>query len=233
MSNNTITIHLDRIASHLESLGMVKEAHDLDVVSNTLDAAFSICASPYDQYLLNTPASGGEYYSLDIPKDVDPPKEGDNLKLGDVDVVVFSVSTPDEIRKGRGGSVATAMERAGIGWRVNCLPKGHKYLERSADEETKKPGTSRFFSEEELRRKGKEHAEKLYQEYVDSAQGKKTYDKALKAHPDYNKDKDEAQAATKMILEDVGKWFKDKGKSEAEANLWKEALKDKILAGIT
>jgi len=150
-----------------------------------------------------------------------------------VDVVVFSVSTPDEIRKGRGGSVATAMERAGIGWRVNCLPKGHKYLERSADEETKKPGTSRFFSEEELRRKGKEHAEKLYQEYVDSAQGKKTYDKALKAHPDYNKDKDEAQAATKMILEDVGKWFKDKGKSEAEANLWKEALKDKILAGIT
>lgn len=236
MAHQNLIQNLDRIASHLESLGMVKEAHDLDVVSNTIEAAFSTCASSYDKYLLSTPADGGEYYSLDIPKDVDPPKEGDSLKLGDVNVVVFTVSTPDKIRKGRGGPVATAMERAGIGWRVNCLPKGHKYLGCAAGSGTKETGTSktaRFFSQEELRRKGKEHAEKIYKEYVDSARGKKAYDKALKAHPDYNRDKVEADAATDMILEDVGKWLEDKGKSEAEANLWKDSLKGKILAGIT
>jgi len=35
---NHITTSLDKIASHLEYLGMVKEAHDLDVVSNTIEA---------------------------------------------------------------------------------------------------------------------------------------------------------------------------------------------------
>lgn len=38
MSHKTIVHNLDRIASHLESLGMIKEAHDLDVVSNTIEA---------------------------------------------------------------------------------------------------------------------------------------------------------------------------------------------------
>jgi len=33
-----LTTRLDTLASHLESLGMVKEAHDLDVVSNSIEA---------------------------------------------------------------------------------------------------------------------------------------------------------------------------------------------------
>jgi hypothetical protein len=33
-----ITYRLDSLSTHLESLGMIKEAHDLDVVSNTLEA---------------------------------------------------------------------------------------------------------------------------------------------------------------------------------------------------
>jgi len=130
---------LDSIASHIESLGMVKEAHDLDVVSNTIER----------------------------------------------------------------GQIAGRMKVA------------------------------RFFTHDELEKKGQQHAERLYQEYVDSAQGKKTYDKALKAHPDYNRDKDEAEAATKMILEDVGEWLKTKHKSEEMVNLLEEVMKDKILAGIT
>jgi len=222
---------LDSIASRLESIGMVKEAHDLDVVSNTIEAASSIHSPSYEQYLSFTPSSGGEYYTLDIPKDVAPPKEGDKLRLGGVDVVTFDVSTPDEIRKGRGGPVAKSMEAAGIGWRVNCLPKGHEYLTRSAGDSL--PTGHRFFTADELKRKGKEHADKVYQEYVDSAQGKKAYDKALKAHPDYNRDKVEAEAATAMILEDVGKWLKAKDKSEGMVNLLKEVMKDKIFAGIT
>jgi len=92
---------------------------------------------------------------------------------------------------------------------------------------------ARFFSRDELMKKGQEHDDKLYHEYVDSPRGKKAYDKALKAHPGYNTDKAEANAATEMILEDIGVWLGEKGKSEAEVNLWKSSLKDKILAGIT
>jgi DNA-directed RNA polymerase subunit RPC12/RpoP len=43
---------LDKIASHLESLGMVKEAHDLDVVSNTLEATSSLLDEAYIQRVL-------------------------------------------------------------------------------------------------------------------------------------------------------------------------------------
>jgi hypothetical protein len=134
--------HLDSLATHLESMGMMKQAHEVDVVSNTLEA-------------------------------------------------------------------------------------------RTSDPETKAPGTSRFFSADELRKKGRQYADRLYQEYVDSARGKKAYDKALKAHAGYNTDKADADAATVMILEDVGGWLKAMDKSEGEVNLLKEMLKDKILAGIT
>lgn len=41
-----ISERLDRIASHLESLGVVKEAEELDVVSNTLEAGVNSQEKP-------------------------------------------------------------------------------------------------------------------------------------------------------------------------------------------
>jgi len=83
----------------------------------------------YDKYLAYTPvASGGEYFVLHIPVGVIPPKKGDHLIIQNNKVVVQSVATPDDIMRGRGGPVARAMERDGIGYNVNCLPEGHKWL---------------------------------------------------------------------------------------------------------
>jgi 5'(3')-deoxyribonucleotidase len=90
----------------------------------------------YSNYLVNTPKDGGEYYTLRIPKDVVPPQEGVNLNIDGVNLVVFSVSTPEDIAKGRGGPVAKSMIENGIGWSVNCLPNGHEYLRRDRMAET-------------------------------------------------------------------------------------------------
>jgi len=84
----------------------------------------------YTKYVHSTPKSGGEYYTLRIPKDVTPPNEGIHLNIGGIDLVVFSVSTPEDIAKGRGGPVAQSMIENGIGYSVNCLPNNHEYLRK-------------------------------------------------------------------------------------------------------
>jgi 5'(3')-deoxyribonucleotidase len=94
--------------------------------SNTL----SRVSSDYSKYVHSTPKSGGEYYTLRIPKDVTPPNEGIHLNIGGIDLVVFSVSTPEDIAKGRGGPVAKSMVENGIGYSVNCLPNNHEYLRK-------------------------------------------------------------------------------------------------------
>ena len=85
----------------------------------------------YEKYLFHTPEEGGQYYVLHIPKDATPPREGQKLTLKGNPVVVQSVSTPDDIAKGKGGPVARSLEANGIGWSVNCLPEGHEWLEKS------------------------------------------------------------------------------------------------------
>jgi 2'-5' RNA ligase len=90
-------------------------------------------ATDYSKYLYVFPGnSGSEYYTLRIPKESTPPKVGDKLILKGVNVVVQSVSTPEDIAKGRGGPVARSMEENGIGWDVNCLPIGHKWLKSAS-----------------------------------------------------------------------------------------------------
>ena len=85
-------------------------------------------ATDYSKYVNSTPAGGGEYYGLMIPKEATPPEIGDKLVLSGINVVAYSISTPAEIYKGRGAPVARSMEGNGIGWSVNCLPEGHEYL---------------------------------------------------------------------------------------------------------
>ena len=82
----------------------------------------------FTKYLMSTPADGGEYYTLRIPEGVNPPKIADKLALNGVSVEVFTVRTPDDIAKGRGGPVARSMRENGIAYDVNCLPEGHEYL---------------------------------------------------------------------------------------------------------
>jgi hypothetical protein len=72
----------------------------------------------------------GEYYTLRLPIGVTPPEVNSKIRLNGIDVVVFSVSTPDDIAKGRGGTVARNMRENGIAYSVNCLPEGHEYLRR-------------------------------------------------------------------------------------------------------
>ena len=83
----------------------------------------------YANYLAHTPAeSGGQYYRLDIPVGILPPKEGTKISLLGKTCVVFDVSTADDIARGRGGPTARDMRKNGIGYLVNCLPEGHEYL---------------------------------------------------------------------------------------------------------
>jgi hypothetical protein len=85
----------------------------------------------YNKFLTSTPESyGSQYFTLDIPVGVNPPKVGERLILDNKNVVVFAVSSPDDIAKGRGGPVARSMEKYGIGYKVKCLPEGHEYLKR-------------------------------------------------------------------------------------------------------
>lgn len=86
----------------------------------------------YAQYFDFGPEVGGEYYSLSIPVGVTPPAEGDKIMLDCGEVVVHTVSTPEDFYKGRGGPVARSMEANGIAYAVNCLPVGHEYLQRFA-----------------------------------------------------------------------------------------------------
>jgi hypothetical protein len=86
----------------------------------------------WQQYLSFTPKDGGEYYTLSIPVGVQPPQEDERMVLDGVNVVVSFISTPEEIAKGRGGPVARSMRENGIAYRVNCLPEGHKWLQRTA-----------------------------------------------------------------------------------------------------
>ncbi len=83
----------------------------------------------FQKYLLYTPKMGyGQYYALNIPLGVQPPKEGEKLILDGEKVVVHTVETPEDIYKGKGGPVAKQMERKGIAFSVNCLPEGHEWL---------------------------------------------------------------------------------------------------------
>lgn len=86
----------------------------------------------YEKYLEYTPQDmpGLQYYVLRIPVGVTPPSEGQKLTLRGNPVVVQSVSTPEDIAKGKGGPVAKSMITNGIGWDVNCLPEGHEWLKR-------------------------------------------------------------------------------------------------------
>ena len=87
----------------------------------------------YSKYLFNTPKEGGEYYTLWIPKDITPPKVGDNLILKGASVIVQAAYTPEDMYKGKGAPTARSMEATGIGWNVNCLPEGHEWLRKSFD----------------------------------------------------------------------------------------------------
>ena len=91
----------------------------------------SVDSERYTKYLIFTPKDAGEYYILDIPTGVIPPNVSDHLTLNGIKVVVFTVKTPDDIAKGRGGPVAKKMKQDGIAYRVNCLPEGHEYLKRT------------------------------------------------------------------------------------------------------
>lgn len=89
----------------------------------------------YSKYLTSTPETGGEYFILAIPENIMPPKVNQEIFLSNKNikhnVVVHYVSTSEDFAKGRGGPVAKSMVANGIGWLVNCLPKGHKYLEKN------------------------------------------------------------------------------------------------------
>lgn len=99
----------------------------MEVISSILKEAHWITSKiDYQKYSMGKKV--GEYYSLNIPENVIPPKKGDKLIIEGVNVVVSDVSTPMDIAKGRGGPVAKNMEENGICWRVNCLPEGHEYL---------------------------------------------------------------------------------------------------------
>jgi len=94
------------------------------------DCGFTTCIN-YSPYLEFTPDKhGGEYYTLRLPVGITPPKEGDKLRLDGVNVVVQSVSSPEDIMKGKGEPVARSMRENGIAWSVNCLPEGHKWLDK-------------------------------------------------------------------------------------------------------
>ena len=84
----------------------------------------------YNKYLMLSPKtfSQSPYYVLRIPKDIQPPKEGQRLVLDGDNVIVQTVNTPADIAKGKGGPVARSMQKQGIGWDVNCLPVGHQWL---------------------------------------------------------------------------------------------------------
>ena len=82
----------------------------------------------YGEYLTFTPADGGEYYRLDIPKGIMPPKIGTRLVLNGVKVVTLKPNDSASMFAGRGGPVAKMMEENGIGYLVNCLPEGHEWL---------------------------------------------------------------------------------------------------------
>jgi len=81
----------------------------------------------YDKYILSEPGVG-EYYSLDIHIGVNPPVLGSKITLKGNPVVVSSVSTPEDVARGRGGPVARSMRENGIAYRVNCLPEGHPWF---------------------------------------------------------------------------------------------------------
>jgi hypothetical protein len=112
---------LTRSQSLGKCLGWYRSKHP-----GSKDAVSSI---DYSKYLISTPEDyGSQYFVLRIPKNINSPNEGDKLILKGRDVVVSSVSTPEDIAKGRGGPVAKSMKENGIGWDVNCLPEGHERL---------------------------------------------------------------------------------------------------------
>lgn len=112
--------------------GLGKVVVDIDTTMNPERAGVvTVIASEtnWQQYLGFTPESlpGMQYYTLEIPVGVEPPVEGDRLVLNGKNVVVFTVSTPEDIAAGRGGPVANSMKN-GVAYRVNCLPEGHEWL---------------------------------------------------------------------------------------------------------
>lgn len=83
----------------------------------------------WNKYLESIPdAKGMEYYVLSIPVGIEPPNEGESLNLKGQNVVVHAVYSPEDFDKGRGGPVGRSMRNNGIGYAVNCLPEGHKWL---------------------------------------------------------------------------------------------------------
>jgi hypothetical protein len=82
----------------------------------------------WQKYLLFTPKTGGEYYTLSIPVGVEPPMAGSKFTLNGVRVVSLKPYSPEDIARGRGGPIANSMREHGVAYRVNCLPEGHKQL---------------------------------------------------------------------------------------------------------
>ena len=69
-------------------------------------------------------------YYLRIPVDVIPPKVGSTITINNEKYFVKSLSTPEDIMKGRGGPVAQSMIQNGIGWdaKLEKVNSGYKHL---------------------------------------------------------------------------------------------------------
>lgn len=79
-----------------------------------------------------------DIYYLRIPTDVIPPKIGDILTINNEKYLVKSLSTPEDISRGRGGPVARSMIENGIGWDAKLEKvNGYKHFSHIHKEFTK------------------------------------------------------------------------------------------------
>lgn len=109
----------------------VKESKEKNILERLFDTIVEKIdrEDSWEKYLTSTPQScGSEYYELQIPNGVEPPKEGSKITLNNVRVVTLHAATPEDIAKGRGGPCANYMKLKGIAYKVNCLPEGHERL---------------------------------------------------------------------------------------------------------
>ncbi len=118
---------------NLMNRGIGKAVVDVNTMNDPEQAhVVTVMASDgWQKYLVYTPETGGEYYTLEIPEGVESPKEGDQFNLNGIPVQTVTVSSAEDIAAGRGGSIANSMRERGIVCRVNCLPIGHEWLKAS------------------------------------------------------------------------------------------------------